>query len=82
MPLTLADAGTGRRLRIASLDVERDAETWLSAIGLAPGEEVVVLRCAAFGGPLHVRTSSGGELAVGREVATKIHVTIQTEEGT
>jgi ferrous iron transport protein A len=76
MHLTLADAGTGRRLRIASLDVERDAEAWLSAIGLFAGEEVVVLRRAALGGPLHVRVSSGGEIAVGREVAAKILVTV------
>ena len=75
MHLTLADAGIGRRLRIASLEVERDAEAWLAAVGLYAGEEVVVLRGAAFGGPLHVRTSCGGELAVGREVASKIRVT-------
>lgn len=75
MPGTLADAGIGRRLRISSLDIEPDAEAWLAAIGLALGEEVTVLRRAALGGPLHVRTASGGEFAVGRDVAKKIRVT-------
>jgi ferrous iron transport protein A len=77
MASTLADAGIGRRLRIdtSSLDVEPDAKAWLAAIGLAHGEAVTVLRRAAFGGPLHVRTASGGEFAVGREVAKKILVT-------
>jgi ferrous iron transport protein A len=72
--MTLADAAIGRRVRIEDVSLEREAKDWLDAVGLHGGEEVVVLRRAAFGGPLHVRTSSGGEFAVARELASKIEV--------
>lgn len=72
--MTLADAEIGRRLRIVELDVELDARGWLDAVGLHAGEEIVVLRRAMLGGPLHVRTSAGGEFAVARELAAHIVV--------
>ena len=72
--MTLADAEIGRRLRIVELDVELDARGWLDAVGLHAGEEIVVLRRAMLGGPLHVRTSAGGEFAVARELASHIVV--------
>ncbi|AKU97225.1 hypothetical protein AKJ09_03889 [Labilithrix luteola] len=71
---TLASTGIGKRVRIASVTLDVDAAAWLGAVGLHDGEELVVLRRAAFGGPLHVRTASGGEFAVGREVAMAIGV--------
>jgi ferrous iron transport protein A len=43
-------------------------------VGLHQGEELLVLRRAVLGGPLHVRTGGGGEFAVAREVAGKIAV--------
>ena len=70
----LADAVTGRRVRITSVDLEGDAADWLAAVGLHEGEELTVLRRAALGGPLHVRSAGGGEFAVAREVAAKITV--------
>ena len=73
--MRLADAALGRRVRIEDVSLEREAKDWLEAVGLDAGEELVVLRHAAFGGPLHVRTSSGGEFAIARELATKITVT-------
>lgn len=72
--MTLADAAVGRRVRIEEVSLEREAKEWLDAVGLHDGEEIVVLRHAAFGGPLHVRTSSGGEFAVARELASMIKV--------
>ena len=72
--MTLADAEIGRRLRIEGIDLDRAAVAWLDAVGLHEGEELTVLRRAALGGPLHVRTSSGGEFAVARELALKITV--------
>jgi len=72
--MVLADAVIGRRLRIHEVDLERDAKGWLEAVGLSEGETLVVLRRALFGGPLHVRTSAGGEFAVARELATRIRV--------
>lgn len=73
--MTLADAAIGRRVRIEDVSLEREAKEWLDAVGLHEGEELVVLRRAALGGPLHVRTSSGGEFAVARELAK--HITVQ-----
>ena len=72
--MTLADAAIGRRVRIEDVTLEREAKDWLDAVGLHDGEEVVVLRHAALGGPLHVRTSSGGEFALARALAEKITV--------
>ncbi|MBX3190846.1 MAG: ferrous iron transport protein A [Labilithrix sp.] len=74
MKRTLADAALGQSVRIAALDLEGEAASWLGAVGLAEGEELVVLRRAILGGPLHVRTSSGGEFAVAREVALRIAI--------
>jgi ferrous iron transport protein A len=70
----LADAEIGRRLRIVGAELDEDVAAWLAAVGLANGEEVVVLRRAALGGPLHVRLGNGGEFALGREVAAALQV--------
>ena len=70
----LADAHDGRRVRITSVELEGEAAAWIGAVGLHEGEELVVLRRAALGGPLHVRTGGGGEFAVAREVAGQIRV--------
>lgn len=74
MTSALARATLGTRLRIAKVALEGEAAAWLGAVGLHDGEELVVLRRAAFGGPLHVRTASGGEFAIGGEVAEQIEV--------
>jgi ferrous iron transport protein A len=81
MTTTLAGAVAGERLRIARVDLDAEATAWISAVGLSEGEELVVLRRAALGGPLHVRTSSGGEFAVGREVARHIVIVSVDPEG-
>ena len=76
MPLSLAEAVTGLCVRITAVDLEGEAAAWLGAVGLHEGEELVVLRRAALGGPLHVRTGGGGEFAVAREVAQRIRVSV------
>ena len=73
--LSLAEAVNGRRVRITAVDLDGEAAAWLGAVGLHEGEELVVLRRAALGGPLHVRTGGGGEFAVARDVAQRIAVT-------
>lgn len=70
----LGSATIGARVKVTAVDLEEDAAAWLSAVGLDAGEEVTVLRRGALGGPLHVRTASGGEFAVARELAQKIAV--------
>ena len=47
---------------------------WLEAIGLGEGERIVVLRRALFSGPLHVRTETGAELAIGHALSQDIRV--------
>ena len=75
MSEVLAHAKVGKRVRIARVDLDGEAAAWIAAVGLHEGEGLVVLRRAALGGPLHVRTTSGGEFAVAREVA--LHITVE-----
>ncbi len=60
--------------RVDAVRLDADVSAWLAAVGIAKGENVVVLRRAAFGGPIHVRTGSGGEFAVARALARAITV--------
>ena len=69
---SLATVEIGQSVRIVKADLDEDVAAWLAPVGLAEGEEVVVLRRAALGGPLHVRLAAGGELAVAREIAQKL----------
>lgn len=70
----LANVDVGLTVRIVATDLEPEVAAWLAAVGLHEGEEVIVLRRAALGGPLHVRTGSGGEFAVAREIAARLTV--------
>jgi ferrous iron transport protein A len=71
---TLASAAIGSRVRITRARLDPDVAAWIAAVGLSEGEEVTVLRRAVFGGPLHVRTGSGGEFAVATEIAARLEV--------
>ncbi|MBL9016445.1 MAG: FeoA domain-containing protein [Myxococcales bacterium] len=74
--LDLASAALGTRLRIVGARLDAADAAWLAAVGLHEGEEVVVLRRAIAAGPLHVRTGSGGEFAVARELAVRLDVLV------
>ena len=78
---SLAAAAIGAHVRIVAARLDEDVAAWLAAVGLHEGEEVTVLRRAAFGGPLHVRTSSGGEFAVAKELAARLEVALMNEDG-
>lgn len=72
LPLSrLADGDESRVVRVA---LGEEAAAYLRAVGIEEGVLVKVLRRAALGGPLHVRTSSGAELAVDRDLARSIEV--------
>lgn len=71
---SLTNATVGRRMRIVATRLDVDVATWLAAVGLHDGEEVIILRRAVLGGPLHVRTASGGEFAIAREIADRVEV--------
>ena len=67
--LGLTLAATVRTIAVDPLELG-----WLRAIGIFEGQSVTVLRRALFGGPLQVRTGSGGEFALDRELAGRIAV--------
>jgi ferrous iron transport protein A len=64
----------GAHAQIVALDLEVDFAEWLRAVGIHEGERVTVLRRALLGGPIHVRTGSGGEFALNRSLAQSIRV--------
>ena len=77
---TLAATALGQRVVVCELDLDEVESQWVEAVGLSRGAELVVLRRAAWGGPLHVRTSEGAELAVARSLARSIRVVPATAE--
>ncbi len=70
----LANASAGERVVVIEVGLEADLAGWLGAMGLGSGQTLTVIRRAAFGGPLHVRTGSGGELAINAGLARSILV--------
>jgi ferrous iron transport protein A len=75
-PGSLAKTASGVLVRIVAARLDATDAAWLSAVGLHEGEEVVVLRRAIASGPLHVRTSSGGEFAIACELAMRLEVEV------
>ena len=78
---TLSDIPRGSEVHVVALALEEDLAAWLRAVGIGEGDTLTVLRRAAFGGPIHVRTSSGGEFALNRSLALSIHIRRVTEGG-
>lgn len=77
--VALASAPSKVALRIVDIGgggahVDAPVAAWLAAVGLARDEVVTILRRAPFGGPLHLRSAAGAELAVAREIALAIDV--------
>jgi len=68
----LAAIAPGESALVTELHLEPDVAAWLHAVGIGMGERITVLRRAAFGGPIHVRTSVGGEFAIARSLARAI----------
>ncbi|MFT3770261.1 MAG: FeoA family protein [Minicystis sp.] len=73
-PRTLAAIEPGGAGAVMSVELDEDLSRWLAGLGIARGDRVVVLRRAPFGGPIHLRTHTGGEFAVDRSLAQRIHV--------
>jgi ferrous iron transport protein A len=65
--------------RVVALKLDSNEACRVRAIGVFEDEIIVVLRRAPFGGPLHVRTSSGGEFALDRLIADAIEVDTSAE---
>jgi ferrous iron transport protein A len=69
---TLLELRAGEVLRIVSLPSEVDLAAQLRVLGIREGETVLLLRRAVFGGPLHLRTACGVEVALGRPAAARV----------
>jgi len=73
---TLAAALPGQRVRITQIAQDEDLAAWLRAVGMHEETEMTVLRRAPFDGPIHLRTSDGGEFAIHRDLARCIQVAL------
>lgn len=71
---SLAAIAPGDACAVLAVELEQDLARWLSGLGISRGDRVIVLRRAPFGGPIHLRTHTGGEFAVARSLALRIHV--------
>jgi ferrous iron transport protein A len=71
---SLDGASPGETVQVTAVVLEVDLAAWVKAVGIREGERLVVLRRAAFGGPIHVRTGCGGEFAIARSVARSVLV--------
>jgi ferrous iron transport protein A len=72
--MSLLDLPLSSPARIVALRLDKSVACRVRAVGVFEDEIIVVLRRAPFGGPLHVRTSSGGEFALDRRIADAIEV--------
>ena len=72
--MTLATLEVGTTAPVRALRLPDREATWLRAVGLYEGIEVTPLRFAPLGGPVHLRTSSGAELAIDLELARAVDV--------
>jgi ferrous iron transport protein A len=71
---SLASVAPGTDVRVLKVTLEADLAAWVAAVGIREGDGLTVLRRAAFGGPIHVRTRAGGEFALARSLAAAIYV--------
>lgn len=62
----------GQTIRVRAVSLSAEEREWLGAVGIVAGEVLTVLRRAALGGPMHVRTEDGGEFAIARSLAAAI----------
>jgi ferrous iron transport protein A len=74
----LSSLAVGDTAEVVALALEGDLAAWLRAVGISEGERVTVLRRAVLGGPIHLRTSSGGEFALQRSLAASIMTRISS----
>lgn len=72
--MNLASLPIARTARVVVLRLEEAEARFVRAVGIFEQEEIMVLRRAPFGGPLHLRTSSGGEFALDLGLARSIEV--------
>lgn len=69
---TLASMRPGEQGRVARIEVSPEVSRWLSALGIAPGTSLTLLRRGIWGGPLHLRSEVGAEFALDRSLASEV----------
>ena len=72
----LSQLAVGAGGRVVEISLEAREADWLRAVGLFEGTHVTLVRKAPLGGPLHVRTLSGAEFAVDRELARAVTIDV------
>jgi len=75
LTMKLLDLPLAATARVTALALDAVVARRLRAVGVFEDEAIMVLRRAPFGGPVHVRTSSGGEFALDRMLASEFEVT-------
>jgi Fe2+ transport system protein FeoA len=73
---TLATLTVGATAAVRALRLSEREASWLRAVGLYEGVQVTPLRFAPLGGPVHLRISTGAELALDRELARAVDVEV------
>jgi Fe2+ transport system protein FeoA len=71
---TLDQLSVGATASVRALHLSEREASRLRAVGLFEGIMVTPLRFAPLGGPMHLRTSTGSELALDRELARAVEV--------
>jgi ferrous iron transport protein A len=74
--MPLSELTVGKKALVTALNLDPREVDWLRAVGLFEGARIRVLRRAPFGGPLHLRTASGAEFAVDRQLARRVGVAL------
>jgi ferrous iron transport protein A len=75
--MSLLDLPLASSARVIALKLDEAQASRVRAVGVFEDEAIVVLRRGSFGGPIHVRTSSGGEFALDRSIAGAIEVEME-----
>ena len=58
LPLTLERLASGESASVMAINVDDELKKRFFALGLKEGSHVRVLRCAKFGGPIHLRVGT------------------------
>jgi Fe2+ transport system protein FeoA len=70
--MTISKLQVGKTRVVRALRLPDHEASWLRAVGLYEGVAVTPLRFGPLGGPVHLRTSTGAELAIDLELARAI----------
>jgi Fe2+ transport system protein FeoA len=70
--MTISKLQIGKTRVVKGLRLPANEAAWLRAVGLYEGVSVTPLRFGPFGGPVHLRLSTGVELAIDFELAQAV----------